>query len=72
MKVASACLAKGDNQCVVQALAGKARTAQEMGLLIETYRAMGNAQAARKYMTLYVKRFRTASRASSYERMLEQ
>jgi len=72
MKAASACLAKGDNQCVIKALAGKARTAQEMGLLIETYRAMGNAQAARKYMTLYVKRFPTARRANSYQRMLGQ
>lgn len=72
MRAASACLAKGDNQCVVKALAGKARTAQEMGLLIETYRAMGNTQAARKYMTLYVKRFPSAKRANSYRRMLEQ
>lgn len=72
MKEASACLARGDNQCVVRVLAGNAKTAQEMGLLIETYRAMGNTQAARKYMTIYVKRFPTAKRANSYRRMLEQ
>ena len=70
MKTAGECLARGDNACVVRALAGHARTAQEMGLLIETYRVMGNTREAEKLMRLYVKRFPTSRRAAAYKKML--
>jgi hypothetical protein len=72
METASACLSRGDNACVVRALNGKAKTAQELGLLIETYRAMGNSDAAYKNMAVYVRRFPTARRTSAYEKMLER
>jgi pSer/pThr/pTyr-binding forkhead associated (FHA) protein len=72
IEVASACLAKGDNACVVRALQGKAQSAQELGLLIETYRAMGNTAQAQKHMALYVQRFPTARRAETYRIMLER
>ncbi|HEX7481399.1 MAG TPA: FHA domain-containing protein [Polyangiales bacterium] len=71
MDVASACLARGDNECVIRALAGKANSAQELGLLIETYRATGDSKQAQKNMAIYVKRFPTARRADAYRRMLE-
>jgi ABC transport system ATP-binding/permease protein len=71
MDVASACLGRGDNDCVIRALAGRATTSQELGLLIETYRATGDTKQAQKNMELYVKRFPTARRADAYRRMLE-
>jgi ABC transport system ATP-binding/permease protein len=71
MEVASACLARGDNECVIHALEGNASSAQELGLLIETYRAIGDAKQAQKHMAIYVKRFPSAGRAEAYRRMLE-
>jgi pSer/pThr/pTyr-binding forkhead associated (FHA) protein len=71
MEIASSCLARGDNECVIHALDGKASTAQELGLLIETYRAIGDSRQAQKNMATYVKRFPTASRAEAYRRMIE-
>ena len=70
METASACLARGDNACVIKALAGRAKTAQELGLLIETYRALGDAAAANRNMGLYVQRFPTARRAEAYRQQL--
>lgn len=71
LQVASACLARGDNQCVIKALTGKARTAQELGLLIETHRSLGNSDKAQVGMEQYVKQFPTGPKASTYRRMLE-
>jgi pSer/pThr/pTyr-binding forkhead associated (FHA) protein len=71
MEVASACLARGDNECVIHALEGNANSAQELGLLIETYRAIGDAKQAQRHMAIYVKRFPSAGRAEAYRRMLE-
>jgi pSer/pThr/pTyr-binding forkhead associated (FHA) protein/tetratricopeptide (TPR) repeat protein len=71
MDAASACLTRGDNECVIRALNGRANTAQELGLLIETYRAIGDTKQAQKNMATYVKRFPTARRADAYKRMLE-
>ncbi len=69
---ASACLARGDNACVIRALNGKAQTAQELGLLIETYRAVGESAQAYRNMAVYVQRFPTARRAEVYREMLER
>jgi pSer/pThr/pTyr-binding forkhead associated (FHA) protein len=71
MELASACLARGDNECVIRALEGNAGTERELGLLIETYRAIGDAKAAQKNMATYLRRFPTARRADTYRRMLE-
>ena len=70
METATACLAKGDNACVVRALRGRANTANELGLLIETYRAMGNDSEARKQMSVYLRRYPKARRAETYEQIL--
>jgi pSer/pThr/pTyr-binding forkhead associated (FHA) protein len=71
MELASACLARGDNECVIRALEGNAGSERELGLLIETYRAIGDAKSAQKNMATYLKRFPTARRAETYRRMLE-
>jgi pSer/pThr/pTyr-binding forkhead associated (FHA) protein len=70
MDAASACLVRGDNPCVVRALNGHAQTAQELGLLIETYRAMGNVEQANRNMGLFVQRFPTTKRAGVYRDLL--
>jgi pSer/pThr/pTyr-binding forkhead associated (FHA) protein len=72
MEAASACLARGDNQCVIRALNGRAQSAQELGLLIETYRAIGDSAQAYRNMSTYVQRFPTARRAEAYRQMLER
>jgi hypothetical protein len=72
MEAATACLARGDNACVVRTLSGRAQTAQELGLLVETYRAMGDTPQAYRNMAVYVQRFPTARRAEAYRQMLER
>ncbi len=69
---ASACLARGDNKCIIRLLAGKARTAAELALLIETYRSIGDRKNALANMSIYVKRFPTSRRTASYQRILER
>ncbi len=71
-QVASACLARGDNQCVIKALTGKARTPQELGLLIETHRSLGNTDKATAGMEQYLKQFPTGPKAATYRRMLDR
>jgi hypothetical protein len=72
LEKAMACIAAGDNACVIRTLEGKARTARELGLLIETYRSMGNTAKARKHMADFVKRYPTRRQANSYHRILER
>ncbi len=71
-EAATECIAQGDNQCVIKALAGRARTEREYRLLIETYRAVGNSQAAIEQMAKYVEKFPSGGRAGSYRKMLER
>jgi hypothetical protein len=72
MEVATECLARGDNPCVIRALAGKAKTAQELGLLIETYLAVGDTAQADRNITTYLARFPTARRADAYRAMRQR
>jgi len=72
LQTATACLSTGDNACVVAALEGKAKTAQELELLIETFRVMGNAEKAEKYMQVYVKKYPSERRSPGYRRVLER
>jgi len=67
-----ACLAQGDNACVIKALEGKAKTAPELEMLIETYRSMGRTDDAKKSMEVYLKRFPNERRAASYRRLLDR
>ncbi|MBN1654246.1 MAG: FHA domain-containing protein [Deltaproteobacteria bacterium] len=69
---ASACLARGDNKCIIRLLAGKAKTPEELGLLIETYRSIGDSKSALSSMALYVKRYPSSRRTASYQRILER
>jgi hypothetical protein len=72
LQAATACLSTGDNACVVAALEGKAKTAQELELLIETFRVMGNSEKAEKYMQVYVKKYPSERRTAAYRRVLER
>jgi pSer/pThr/pTyr-binding forkhead associated (FHA) protein len=69
-KIARACLARGDQRCVVKALEGHADNAQELALLIETYRAMGDTKKAVKHMESFVSRFPTARQAPQYRQFI--
>lgn len=71
MELASACLARGDNECVIRALEGNAGTERELGLLIETYRAIGDAKSAQKNIGVYLKRFPSGRRADYYRGLLQ-
>jgi hypothetical protein len=72
MQNAAACLSTGDNACVVKALEGKAKSAQELELLIETYKAMGDSGKAEKWMKTYVDKYPTERRANTYRRVLDR
>lgn len=72
LQAAQACLQRGDNACAVEALSGKARTARELELLVETHRAMGNQVKAWDAMRTYLERFPDEKKAASYSRTLGQ
>jgi ABC transport system ATP-binding/permease protein len=69
-KVARTCLARGDQRCVVKALEGKAQSAQELALLIETYRALGETKKAVKHMETFVARYATARQTPQYRQFI--
>ncbi len=71
LDIARACLAQADNACVIAALDGKAKSAAEYELLIETLRSVGRSADAQKAMASYVQRFPDERRATGYRRMLE-
>ncbi len=71
MDQARECMRAGDNACVVNALeGGRARSAASLSLLIETYRQMGNQDAARRHMRTFVQRYPDDRRASNYSTAL--
>lgn len=71
LEAAYACVARGDNACVVRALSGgKARSPAAMALLIETYRATDDLGAARKQMTVFVRRYPDNPRTAKYRQLL--
>jgi hypothetical protein len=61
-----------DNRCVVGALEGNANTAEELGLLCEAYRSLGDNVRARAAMQQYVQRFPKAQYSSFYRDELER
>ncbi|MDD9947794.1 MAG: FHA domain-containing protein [Myxococcales bacterium] len=72
IEAAKACLAKGDNNCVLDALKGRAHSESEIAMLVETYLAVGKTDDALKEMARYVKRFPTARRAARYRGRLDR
>lgn len=72
LDAAKQCLAAGDNACVIKALEGRAKSAQELELLIETYRSVGRTSDAERQMEVYVKRFPGERRTATYRRLLER
>jgi hypothetical protein len=71
LETATACLAQGDNGCVIAALEGKAKTPREHEMLIETLRAVGRSREAQKHMAAYIEKFPDERRSASYRRTLE-
>jgi ABC transport system ATP-binding/permease protein len=69
-KAARSCLARGDQRCVVKVLEGHADNAQELALLIETYRALGDTKKAVRHMETFVSRFPTARQAPQYRQFI--
>jgi ABC transport system ATP-binding/permease protein len=69
-KVARNCLARGDQRCAVKALEGNAESAQELALLIETYRALGETKKAVKHMETFVTRYATARQTPQYRQFI--
>jgi ABC transport system ATP-binding/permease protein len=69
-KTARNCLARGDQRCVVKALEGKAESAQELALLIETYRALGETKKAVRHMETFVTRYATARQTPQYRQFI--
>lgn len=69
-KLARGCLARGDQGCAVRALEGRTTNAQELALLIETYRALGDQRKALRNMERFVKRYPQARQTSQYKQFI--
>ncbi|MFI5308084.1 MAG: hypothetical protein ACHQ53_12060 [Polyangiales bacterium] len=72
MQQALACLSRGDNACVIQALENKAASADEIELLVATYRSLGDVPKATREMHRYLERFPTGRRAGEYDLVLQR
>jgi uncharacterized protein (TIGR02266 family) len=72
LEIATACLAAGDNICVLRALEGKANGPRELEMVVETHRAMGNGTKAEQLMQSYVEKYPTERRAMTYKRLLDR
>ncbi len=71
LEKAYACVARGDNDCVIEALGGgKARSPAALALLIETYRATDDLAAARRHINTFIKRYPDNPRTPKYRQML--
>lgn len=66
------CTMSGDNACVIRLLENRARTAQQIGMLIEAYRARGQTQQALRHMRTYVQRFGSTPRGRQYQQILNR
>ncbi|MFT3921213.1 MAG: FHA domain-containing protein [Myxococcales bacterium] len=69
-KLARNCLARGDQRCAVRALEGHAENSQELALLIETYRALGETKKAVRHMENFVARYPTARQTPQYKQFM--
>lgn len=71
-KAARNCLARGDQRCAVRALEGHAENSQELALLIETYRALGETKKAVRHMENFVARYPTARQTPQYRQFMDK
>jgi len=67
---AQTCLASGDRECARQALAGRARSASEMALLIRLSRDTGHGADAVRLMRQFVERWPDAPQTPGYRQDL--
>lgn len=66
------CTSRGDNQCVIRTLEGRARSPRALSLLIEAYRAQGRTDSAMRHMGDYVDRWPTTPQGRAYAQILER
>jgi len=66
------CLARGDNNCVIEVLEGHARSERELVILIETHLALGNSIDAERHMNRYLSAYPDGKSAAKYKRWLER
>lgn len=71
LETARACIRRGDNQCAVDALRGRAQTEPELALLAATLRQMGNRAEAVRVMQRYLNRFPNGPRAEAFRAYVE-
>lgn len=67
---AAECTARGDNQCVIRTLEGRARSPRALALLIEAYRAQSRQSAAMRHMRTYVQRWPNTPQGRAYQQIL--
>jgi pSer/pThr/pTyr-binding forkhead associated (FHA) protein len=65
-----ACVMRGDNNCIIRLLEGRARSQTQLAQLIEAYRARGQTNAAIRHMRTFVQRYRGTARARQYQQIL--
>jgi hypothetical protein len=70
-QAATQCIAKGDNACVIETLRDKASTEAELGLLIETYRSVGDTLNAEKCIKRFLEKYPNSNRAEIYRKIVE-
>ncbi|MCA9609700.1 MAG: hypothetical protein KC619_29075, partial [Myxococcales bacterium] len=69
---ARACMQRNDRACAIRALEGRARTAEELEMLIELYRSRGNTTQALDVAERYLRRYGRRPRAAEYRAFLRQ
>jgi len=69
-EIATQCISKGDNACVIETLKDKTSTEAELGLLVETYRAVGDTKNATKYMKRFIRKYPKSDRAKIYQKIV--
>ena len=64
------CTMSRDNPCVIRLLEGRTRNANQLGMLIEAYRARGQTDDARRHMAMFVRDYPAHPRARTYQQVL--
>ncbi|MBN1653985.1 MAG: PilZ domain-containing protein [Deltaproteobacteria bacterium] len=70
-QIATQCIAEGDNACVIKTLKDKAASEAELGLLIETYRSIGDRDNVVIYVKKYLEKYPTSKRSRIYRKILD-
>ncbi|MBX3269170.1 MAG: protein kinase [Sandaracinaceae bacterium] len=72
LNTARECMARNDRACAIRALEGRARSAEELSMLVELYRASGQTPRALDTAQRYVQRHPRGRNAAEYRAFLQQ